>query len=151
MIEPDADGDEFGDETQDKCPQQGGIQAGCPPVAALGPPAPIVLDAEAVAKKGSLLILVSMSGEASVSVSGAVEIRWPETLANADLPALTQTVGPGQLGRSGCRSQKALKTSLALCRRGRSLKATIQVRATTAAGADLRATSLNVRLLSPAR
>src|SRR5689334_12633277 len=33
VIEPDADGDGYGDETQDACPQVSTVQAACPPVA----------------------------------------------------------------------------------------------------------------------
>jgi hypothetical protein len=31
VIEPDADGDHFGDETQDKCPSNPAAQGTCPP------------------------------------------------------------------------------------------------------------------------
>jgi hypothetical protein len=41
-IEPDADGDLFGDDTQDLCPGRAGADRGCPP-GALDPPAPVVV------------------------------------------------------------------------------------------------------------
>jgi hypothetical protein len=43
VVEPDADGDGFGDETQDKCPGANGPAAGCPVAPAPVPPLPAPL------------------------------------------------------------------------------------------------------------
>ena len=55
-IEPDADGDGYGDETQDKCPQSAATQGACPRV---------TLDAFPIVLKRSILVLVSASSEAA--------------------------------------------------------------------------------------
>jgi hypothetical protein len=43
-LEPDADGDGFGDESQDGCPGQSGTEAGCPPAVDPGPTDPDPVD-----------------------------------------------------------------------------------------------------------
>lgn len=62
-IEPDADGDGYGDETQDRCPQGAATQAPCPT---------ITLDTFPVVLKRSVLVLVSASETSSVQVFGQV-------------------------------------------------------------------------------
>lgn len=66
VIEPDRDGDGYGDETQDECPQSAAYQGPCPTIT-LGS-YPIVL-------KRSLLLLVSASEASSVLVFGQVGWR----------------------------------------------------------------------------
>jgi hypothetical protein len=63
VIEPDRDGDGYGDETQDGCPQSAAYQGPCPTIA---------LDTFPIVLKRSVLVLVS-AGEASwVQVFGQV-------------------------------------------------------------------------------
>ena len=66
VVEPDADGDGYGDETQDKCPRSATVQQVECPIITLG--------ALSKAKKGSAQILVSASSQASVAVVGTVHI-----------------------------------------------------------------------------
>lgn len=65
MIEPDADGDGYGDETQDKCPQSALAQVACPVVK---------LSVSASAKKKQATILVTDDVPASVTVGGQVAL-----------------------------------------------------------------------------
>jgi hypothetical protein len=62
-IELDADGDGYGDETQDQCPQSAIYQTACPVVA---------LAAHASARRKSLVLSVTSSLEAPVTVTGQV-------------------------------------------------------------------------------
>jgi hypothetical protein len=66
VIEPDRDGDGYGDETQDKCPQSAAYQAPCPTIS---------LDSFPIVLKRSVLLLVSASEAASVQVFGQVGWR----------------------------------------------------------------------------
>lgn len=64
VIEPDADKDGYGDETQDGCPQSAAFQSPCPV---------IVLDASAAAAgRNGVTVRVAASSEGPVSVSGVV-------------------------------------------------------------------------------
>jgi hypothetical protein len=66
VIEPDKDGDGYGDETQDKCPQSAAYQGPCPTVS---------LDTFPIVLKRSVLVLVSASESSSVQVFGQVGWR----------------------------------------------------------------------------
>src|SRR5262249_36776153 len=87
FVEPDADSDGYGDETQDKCPQSAAFQAECPTV---------TVDANASARKSSVTVLVTTSNSAPVTVVGAVKLGKGKS---AKLTAKAQTVSPGKLGR----------------------------------------------------
>jgi len=63
VIEPDRDGDGYGDETQDGCPQSAAYQGPCPTIS---------LDTFPVVLKRSVLVLVSASESSSVQVFGQV-------------------------------------------------------------------------------
>jgi hypothetical protein len=65
-IEPDRDGDGYGDETQDKCPQSAAYQGPCPTIS---------LDSFPIVLKRSVLVLVSASESSSVQVFGQVGWR----------------------------------------------------------------------------
>lgn len=66
VIEPDRDGDGYGDETQDKCPQSAAYQGPCPT---------ITLDSFPIVLKRSILLIVSASESSSVQVFGQVGWR----------------------------------------------------------------------------
>lgn len=66
VIEPDRDGDGYGDETQDGCPQSGAYQGPCPTIS---------LDAFPIVLKRSVLVLVSSSEASWVHVFGQVGWR----------------------------------------------------------------------------
>jgi hypothetical protein len=115
VLEPDADGDGFGDETQDKCLGNAAVQTDCAA-------RPTVLDLFAFAKKRSIQVLVAASAEGPVKVSGK------------GLVSSTRVVGPGRLGRFTLRFTKSLKASLAKLPSGKSKKLTVQA---SAAGATV--------------
>jgi hypothetical protein len=91
VIEPDADNDGFGDETQDKCPQNAATHGDCPP-----PSAPVTLSASAVAKKALITVLITSSGQSSVTVTGSAKLGKGKT---AKLNGGTQIIAPGVLAR----------------------------------------------------
>jgi hypothetical protein len=64
-IEPDADGDGYGDETQDLCPQSAATQAACPVVA---------LSLSKRVGKGAAKVLVSADHSAAVTVTGTTKV-----------------------------------------------------------------------------
>ena len=66
VIEPDRDGDGYGDETQDKCPQSAAYQGPCPT---------ITLSSFPIVLKRSVLVLVGASESSSVQVFGQVGWR----------------------------------------------------------------------------
>ncbi len=66
VIEPDRDGDGYGDETQDGCPQSAAYQGPCPT---------ITLDAFPIVLKRSVLVLVGASEASWVHVFGQVGWR----------------------------------------------------------------------------
>jgi hypothetical protein len=83
VIEPDADNDGFGDETQDKCPQSATTQAACPV---------IQLSVTATAKKKAATVTVTGTGAANVTVNGVVALGKGQ---KASLKGGTKAVAPG--------------------------------------------------------
>jgi hypothetical protein len=85
VIEPDADNDGFGDETQDGCPQSAAVQTPCPLVA---------LDTSAKAGKKAVTVSIAAGSEGSVGVKGVVKLGKGK---KATLKAKAKTVFPGKL------------------------------------------------------
>ena len=83
-VEPDADGDGFGDETQDACPQSAASQAACPVVS---------LNVSATAKKKLVNVLVTSTTAANVTVNGKVNLGGGK---KAKLKGGTKAVNPGK-------------------------------------------------------
>jgi hypothetical protein len=100
-LEPDADHDGFGDETQDKCPQNAAFQIPCP--------APVALSASSVAKKGLVTVLITSNVQAPVTVAGTVRLGKGKT---ATLNGGTQIVAPGALAKFTLLFPKALRSKL---------------------------------------
>ncbi len=63
-IEPDADGDGFGDETQDKCPQSAAFQVPCPQIA---------IEDFAVVGKAAVTMVVTTDRSAPVTVTASAK------------------------------------------------------------------------------
>jgi hypothetical protein len=84
-VEPDVDGDGYGDETQDKCPQSAAYQTACP-----------VVTISSLPRVGSkaVTVYVSTSLSAPVGVTAIVNLGKGK---KATLTAATQTVAPGSL------------------------------------------------------
>lgn len=87
VIEPDADGDGYGDETQDKCPQSAAVQVACPAV---------TLSATGAAKKELARITITANPQATVTVKGNVKLGKGKS---AKLTGGTRVVAPGTLAK----------------------------------------------------
>lgn len=83
VIEPDADNDGYGDETQDACPQSATTQVACPVV---------TLSASATATKKLVTVLLTGTPPATVTVNGNVSLGKGK---KAKLKGGTKAVTPG--------------------------------------------------------
>ena len=87
-IEPDADNDGFGDETQDKCPQSAALHTSPCPV--------VVLDSFVLPNQNKAVVVVSTSTAIPVTVSGTAKLpktpRRAGASAQAKLKKVTKTV-----------------------------------------------------------
>jgi hypothetical protein len=111
-VEPDADGDGYGDETQDQCPTDASTQGPCPTKAAPTPPpatTPITLSASAAAKMSFLTVSLTTTAQASVTVTGTVKMGKGKSVK---LRGNTQTVAPGTLAKFTVLFPAKLKAAL---------------------------------------
>ncbi len=122
MIEPDADNDGYGDETQDLCPQSAATQAACPL---------ITIDAVGKARRNLATVLVAANTVTPVTVSATVKLGKGKT---ARLRAAAKVVGPGGLGRFKLKFNKGLRKKLAALPRKKSLNLKITAEATNVIG-----------------
>jgi hypothetical protein len=99
-IEPDADNDGFGDETQDQCPQNATVQIACPVV---------VLSATSTARKSLANVLVTSSFPAPVSVTGTVKAGKGKAIK---LSGGTQIVVPAAIAKFTLLFPEKLKRKL---------------------------------------
>jgi hypothetical protein len=90
-VEPDADNDGYGDETQDKCPQNAAVQASCP-----APPLPVALSSTSIAKKSLVTVLITSNSQAPVTVTGTTKLGNGKS---AKLSGGTQVVVPGAIAK----------------------------------------------------
>jgi hypothetical protein len=134
VIEPDADGDGYGDETQDACPQSARAIAPCPPVTATFTTRP---------KKRAIVAKVKVSSQATVQVFGGVswQVRGkPKTSArNHTLTVLISAGGPRPMSAGETKTYRLPLSKPILRRLGRltpkqALRALITVRTTDLAG-----------------
>ncbi|MDQ3726397.1 MAG: hypothetical protein M3335_10990 [Actinomycetota bacterium] len=122
-VEPDADSDGFGDETQDQCPQSAAFQTACPPVS---------LSTTKQVRKGSVTVIVTTSTAAPVTVKGVVPLGKGK---KASLNGGTKNIGPGVLGKFKLKFTKKVKTKLAEISRKQSLTLKATVSGTSITGA----------------
>ena len=129
-IEADADGDGFGDETQDKCPQSAAVQVPCPV---------LTLDAIATpARGGSVQILVATDAEASITVSASAKVpkgKKGKGTVVTQLAPVVQLVGSGKFFVYTLNFTKALKDALAKLPRKKSIKLEVVAEGKSLAGA----------------
>jgi hypothetical protein len=129
VIEPDADGDGYGDETQDKCPGSAATQAECPV---------IVLDSFPLPKKSAIVVLVTSSQSGAVSVSGSAKLpkaaKKASTSAKAKLKAVTKAVAPGEMVRFKLKLPGNLRSALKSLPSGKSITVNLKASATNVAG-----------------
>jgi hypothetical protein len=128
-VERDADGDGFGDETQDACPQSAAFQIPCPAVD---------FTANNIVSKGSVQVLVSTTTTAPVTVSGVVKLGHGKV---AKLKAGSKTVAPGQIVHFRLKFPKSLKAKLKEMSRGQLLNLKVRVSATNVAGTVVKKSS----------
>jgi hypothetical protein len=88
-IEPDVDGDGFGDETQDMCPQSAAFQGPCPVV---------TIGSLPTVQKKAVVLHVATNIAAPISVTATVDLGKGDSKM-AQLTAAPQTVTPGSLAK----------------------------------------------------
>ena len=120
-VEPDVDGDGFGDVSQDLCPLSARTQAACPVVK---------LDSLATASRRSITVFVATDHEAPVSLSGVAKMKGKTvTLTGGPLTVASGTLTPFTLKLS-----KGLRKVLAVLPSSRSIKVTLTATATDVIG-----------------
>lgn len=126
VIEPDADGDGFGDETQDACPQSAATQGAC-----LAPPVVSVVAATVKLKGKPKLegnvVAIKLTTSVATKLTATGSIRGKR----AAKPA-SKTVSPGETGRLYLSLKKSVKQRLANLPRKRKLRMVVEVKATGA-------------------
>lgn len=122
VLEPDVDGDGYGDETQDKCPQSAAVQVACPVV---------TVDTFSLVGSGAVRVLVATNNLAPVKVTGTVKLG---KAGKAKLSAKAKTVKPGKLVGFTLKFPQKLKDTLKDLPLGQELKLKIVARATNVAG-----------------
>ena len=130
VIEPDADGDGLGDETQDRCSRSASVKMECPP---------LTLSSYGQASKNSAIVLLATGSHSVSPVSVSAEIQVPKSgkkrkAKTLQLIAPTQSVGPGQLGRFTLPFSVPLSPPSPPFRRKKFLSMTITARGTDAVG-----------------
>lgn len=128
-IEPDVDGDGYGDETQDSCPQSAAYQTACPVV---------TVSSLSLTHPKAVTIYVSSSLSAPIAVSATVKIGKEKAVT---LSAPGQTVAPGTLGRFNLALTKPVLHTLKRLTVKKALTVTIAASATNVTGSPSTATS----------
>lgn len=128
-IEPDVDGDGYGDETQDLCPQSAAYQTACPVVTISSRPS---------AAKKSVTVYVATSLAAPVGVTGTINLGKGK---KATVKATAKTVAPGQMLPFKLTLTKTVLNALAETSTKKSLTLSITASATNVTGAPSTSTS----------
>jgi hypothetical protein len=119
-IEPDADGDEYGDTTQDLCPQSASFHSACPVAR---------LDSFVSPSKGKLGVYVGVSTSTTVKVTGVAKVNGKKV----KLKGGTKTAEPGKLTLFKVTLPKALKAALAKLPASKKITVTLTSSATNLA------------------
>jgi hypothetical protein len=133
-VEPDVDGDGYGDESQDSCPEVAALQTGCPPVA-------LTVDSATV-KQRAILVAVEVSSQAQVQAFGQVSWQVRQKVgANRGLTAglsagAAHTVTPGTVANFRLPLTKSVVRRLGRLSPRQALQARITVRTTDLAGRE---------------
>jgi hypothetical protein len=122
-LEPDADNDGYGDETQDKCPQNATVQIPCPVAA---------LSLSSVVRKSFVKVLVTSTTQSSVTVAGKVKLGKGKT---AKLSGNTQIVVPGTISKFTLIFPAELKSKLKTLGKKQSLQLALTATAGNVAAA----------------
>ena len=122
-VEPDADNDGYGDETQDQCPQSAAVQSSCPVVA---------LSGSVAVRKGLATVLITSNVQAPVTIAGKVKLGKGKT---ANLNGGTQVVVPGTIAKFTILFPARLKERLKALSRKQSLTLALTATAPNVVGA----------------
>lgn len=122
VIEPDADGDGYGDETQDQCPQNAATQGACPVPPPVGVSATVKLKGKPRLEGNVVAVKITTSARAELTVTGSIRGK------RAAKP-VSKTVSPGETGRVYLSLKKSVKQRLANLPRKRKLRMVIEVKA----------------------
>jgi len=124
VVEPDADGDGFGDETQDKCPQSAATQGACPapPGGGVGG-ATVKLKGKPRLEGNVVAVKLTTSATTKLTVTGSIRGK------RAAKP-VSKTVQPGETGRVYLQLKKSVSQRLANLPRKRKLRMVVEVKAT---------------------
>ena len=152
VIEPDADHDGYGDETQDNCPQNPAAHSECPlaapavvPVAethSAPTPAPLTIEALPQVRERSVNVLVTASIKSSVVASGTVKLGKGRQAASR---TATKIVDPGRMTPFTLKFPTAVRSKLKELSPKQSLKLKILVKATDSLGRPAQS-RVNVKL-----
>ena len=121
-LEPDADRDGFGDETQDECPRSAALQIACPVV---------VVDSLTLARRRAAIVYVATSSVAPVRIVAVVPIGRGKKVR---LKAGPKRVPPGRLVRFKLKYPVRLRKRLRRIPRKRKLAMRVTAIATDLAG-----------------
>jgi hypothetical protein len=146
VLEPDADGDGFGDETQDQCPTDPAAHGPC---IVVNPPSHLILTARAKVKLRAIVVTATPSATASILVTGAVRLK--KGAKPLRLKAPRQDVAANATGRFKLKLPARLRKRLAALPRRRSLIASLTVRAAGSTPALTAKETLKVKLKGRAR
>jgi hypothetical protein len=125
VVEPDVDGDGYGDETQDACPQSAASRAQCPR---------IVLDVFPAVGKGAVTVIVIADHPAPVTVTATAPAIGRAAKRKLTIRGGTQSVVPDQLFRFKLRFPSKLRSALRKLPAKRSLRLTVTATATNPVG-----------------
>lgn len=128
-IEPDVDGDGYGDETQDKCPQSAAYQTACPVV---------TIGSKPFVGKKAVTLYVATSLSAPVGVTATVSLGNGK---KATLNAATKTVAPGTVTPFKLALTKTVTKALEELPTKQSLQLSIVASATNVTGSPSTRTS----------
>jgi hypothetical protein len=130
FLEPDEDGDGYGDETQDRCPRLPTTRNDCPTIK--------LRVEDAIARRRSMLLRVSVATRAQVYVVGSVDYPLrPGTRSGMVIELIEsdhKTVRPGKVTAFEIKLSKRLRRRLSERPPKRPLEAELDVRAISDAG-----------------
>jgi hypothetical protein len=134
-LEPDADADDYGDETQDKCPGVAGPDNGCPPAPPADTSAPAVSTSVvgALLSKGGALSFVMTSAEPATGAATGT-IGLPKTAKVVRFKTATVSLAPGKLSQITLKLARSAAKKVRKALKRHALKAKVTVTVKDAAG-----------------
>lgn len=139
VMEPDADHDGFGDETQDQCPSNASIQGPCPPVSP-----PVVKDTSPPLVSASIAKLLKLSRHGSISFvltssenatgTASATVALPKSARVARFKTTKLRLSAGKRTRVSLRLTRSALTTVRRALRHHRLKTKITVTLKDAAG-----------------